>query len=35
VSDNEKSTDPGLTAAKRREFRGHEARKAIADHQKT
>jgi hypothetical protein len=35
MSDNEKSTDPGLSAAKRREFRGHEAQEAIADHKKT
>jgi DNA-directed RNA polymerase alpha subunit len=31
MSDNEKSTDPGLSAAKRKELRGHEAREAIAD----
>jgi hypothetical protein len=35
MSDNEKSTDPGLSAAKRRELRGHEAQEAIADHEKT
>jgi hypothetical protein len=28
MSDNEKSTDPGLSAAKRPEFRGHEAQEA-------
>jgi hypothetical protein len=26
---------PGLSAARRREFRGHEAQEAIADHKKT
>jgi hypothetical protein len=35
MSDNEKSTDTGLSAAKRRELRGHEAQEAIADHEKT
>jgi DNA-directed RNA polymerase alpha subunit len=35
MSDNEKSTDPGLSAAKRRELRGREAQEAIADHEKT
>ena len=35
MSDNEKSTDPGLSAAKRRELRGHETQEAIADHEKT
>ena len=30
-----KSTDPGLSAAKRRELRGHEPQEAIADHEKT
>jgi DNA-directed RNA polymerase alpha subunit len=28
---NEKSTDPGLSAAERKELRGHEAKQAIAD----
>jgi DNA-directed RNA polymerase alpha subunit len=35
MSDNEKGTDPGLSAAKRRELRGHEAQEAIAHHEKT
>jgi len=30
---NEKSTDPGLTAAERKELRGREAKEAIADHE--
>jgi DNA-directed RNA polymerase alpha subunit len=30
---NEKSTDPGLTMAKRKELRGREAKEAIADHE--
>jgi DNA-directed RNA polymerase alpha subunit len=30
---NEKSTDPGLTVAKRKEFRDREAKEAIADHE--
>jgi hypothetical protein len=35
MSDNEESTDPGLSAAKRRELRGYEAQEAIADHERT
>ena len=30
---NEKSTDPGLTAAERKELRSREAKEAIADHE--
>jgi DNA-directed RNA polymerase alpha subunit len=30
---NEKSTDPGLSAAERKELRGREAKEAIADHE--
>ena len=30
---NEKSTDPGLTAAERKKLRGREAEEAIADHE--
>src|SRR5216684_8874033 len=33
MSDNEKSTDPGLSAAERKELRGREAKEAIADHE--
>jgi DNA-directed RNA polymerase alpha subunit len=30
---NKKSTDPGLSAAERKELRGREAKEAIADHE--
>ena len=33
MSDNEKSTDPGLSAAERKELRGREEKEAIADHE--
>jgi DNA-directed RNA polymerase alpha subunit len=33
MSDNEKSTDPGLSAAERRKLRGREAKEAVADHE--
>ena len=33
MSDDKKSTDPGLSAAERKTLRGHEAREAIADHE--
>jgi DNA-directed RNA polymerase alpha subunit len=33
MSDNKKSTDPGLSATERKELRGHEAKEAIADHE--
>ena len=33
MTDNEKSTDPGLSAAERKELRSREAKKAIADHE--
>jgi DNA-directed RNA polymerase alpha subunit len=33
MTDNEKSTDPGLTPAERRELRNREAKEAIADHE--
>ena len=33
MSENEKSTDPGLSAAERKELRGHEAKEAVADHE--
>jgi DNA-directed RNA polymerase alpha subunit len=33
MTDNKKSTDPGLPAAERKELRGHEAKEAIADHE--
>ena len=34
MSENEKSTDPGLSAAERKELRGREAKKeAVADHE--
>jgi hypothetical protein len=33
MSENEKSTDPGLSAAKRKELRGREAKEAVADHE--
>jgi DNA-directed RNA polymerase alpha subunit len=33
MSDNEKSTDPGLSAVERKELRGREAKEAIADHE--
>ena len=33
MSDNEKSTDPGLSAAERKTLRNHEAQEAIADHE--
>jgi DNA-directed RNA polymerase alpha subunit len=32
MSDDKKSTDPGLSAAERKELRGREAKEAIADH---
>ena len=31
--DDKKSTDPGLSAAERKELRGREAKEAIADHE--
>jgi hypothetical protein len=33
MSDNEKSTDPGLSAAERKALRVREAQEAIADHE--
>ena len=33
MSENEKSTDPGLSAAERKELREREAQEAIADHE--
>jgi hypothetical protein len=33
MSENEKSTDPGLSAAARKELRGREPREAVADHE--
>ena len=33
MTDNEKSTDPGLSAAERKELRSREAKEAIADHE--
>ena len=33
MSDNEKSTDPGLSAAERKELRSREAKEAVADHE--
>src|SRR6267154_128148 len=33
MTDNKKNTDPGLSAAERKELRGHEAKEAIADHE--
>jgi DNA-directed RNA polymerase alpha subunit len=33
MTDNEKSTDPGLSAAERKELRGREAKEAVADHE--
>jgi DNA-directed RNA polymerase alpha subunit len=33
MTDNKKSTDPGLSAAERKELRGHEAKEAITDHE--
>ena len=33
MSDNEKSTDPGLSAVERKELRGREAKEAVADHE--
>ena len=33
MSENEKSTDPGLSAAERKELRGREAKEAVADHE--
>jgi hypothetical protein len=33
MSENEKSIDPGLSAAERKELRGREAKEAIADHE--
>jgi DNA-directed RNA polymerase alpha subunit len=33
MSENEKSTDPGLSAAERKELRGCEAKEAVADHE--
>jgi DNA-directed RNA polymerase alpha subunit len=35
MSDDKKSTDPGLSAAERKELRGREAKEAIADHEET
>ena len=31
MSENEKSTDPGLSAVERKELRGREAKEAVAD----
>jgi DNA-directed RNA polymerase alpha subunit len=33
MTDTKKSTDPGLSAAERKELRGHEVKEAIADHE--
>ena len=33
MSDNKKSTDPGLSVAARKELRGREAQEAIAEHE--
>jgi DNA-directed RNA polymerase alpha subunit len=33
MSGDEKSTDPGLTAAERKKLRGREAKEAVADHE--
>src|SRR5216683_6471466 len=33
MSENEKSTDPELSAAERKELRGREAKEAVADHE--
>jgi len=33
MTDNKKSTDPGLSAVERKTLRGHEAQEAIADHE--
>jgi hypothetical protein len=33
MSDEKRSTDPGLSAAERKELRGREAKEAIADHE--
>src|ERR1700750_2486842 len=33
MSDDKKSTDPGLSAAERKTLREHEAQEAIADHE--
>jgi hypothetical protein len=33
MSDNEKSTGLGLSAAERKELRGREAKEAVADHE--
>jgi hypothetical protein len=33
MSDDKKSTDPGLSAAERKTLRGHEAQEAICDHE--
>src|SRR5467141_517489 len=33
MSENEKSTDPGLSAVERKELRGREAEEAVADHE--
>ncbi len=33
MSENEKSTDPGLSAVERKELRGREAKEAVADHE--
>jgi DNA-directed RNA polymerase alpha subunit len=33
MTDNKKSTDPGLSAAERKELRGREAKEAIVDHE--
>jgi DNA-directed RNA polymerase alpha subunit len=33
MSDDKKSSDPGLSAAERKTLRGHEAQEAISDHE--
>jgi hypothetical protein len=33
MTDNKKSTDPGLSAAAQKELREHEAKEAISDHE--
>jgi hypothetical protein len=33
MSDGKKSTDPGLSAAERKDLRGREAKEAISDHE--
>jgi hypothetical protein len=32
MSDDKKSTDPGLSAAERKDLRSREAKEALADH---